>query len=265
MAPSRRKRQRASPGGAGRRRRIALVGLVTFFLIGVLLPTGAFSLVDAARIGSVGVANDGNAELGIFVYSCVEKNSQDPLIAVTNNLEESVDVTVSLVDTSIGTLYVNGQSGSSVTFPLGVSGSDTVEIESSGGGPYPKSFDFTIDAVGADTSVSATRSSTVDNNCGSSTQTPSPTVTATPVPGNEPPVANFTISRRGNSQNVDVDASPSYDPDGTIVSYEWDVGADGTIDATGQTAQLNAPSGTDIKLIVTDDNGATDSTIKQAP
>lgn len=265
MAPPRRKRQRGSPGGAGRRRRVALVALATFFLIGVLLPTGAFSLVDAARIGSVGVASDGNAELGMFVYTCVEKNSQDPLITVTNNLEEAVDVTVSLVDTSIGTLYVNGQSGNSVTFPLNVGDNDTVDIQSSVGGPYPKSFDFTIDAMGADTSVSATRSSAVDNNCESSTPTPTPTATATPVPGNEPPVADFTMSRVGISRNVDVDASPSYDADGSIVSYEWDVDADGTIDATGQTARLTAPSGTEIKLIVTDDAGATNSTTKTAP
>lgn len=265
MAPSRRKRQRGSPGGAGRQRRVALIGLATFFLIGVLLPTGAFSFVDAARIGSVGVANDGNAELGMFVYTCVERNSQDPLITVTNNLEESIDVTVSLVDTSIGTLYVTGDSGNSVTFPLSVSGSDTVDIVSAAGGPYPKSFDFTIDATGTDTSVSATRSSAVDNNCGSSTPTPTPTATPTPVPGNDPPVPDFTMSRVGGSRNVDVDASPSYDPDGSIVSYEWDVGADGTIDATGQTARVTAPSGTEIKLIVTDNSGGTNSTTKTAP
>lgn len=265
LMASPRSRRRGSPGEAKRRRRVALVALAIFFLIGVLLPTGAFSLVDAARVGSVGVAEDADAELGMFVYTCVAKNSQDPLITVTNNLEEAVDVTVGLVDTSIGTLYINGKSGNSVTFPLSVSDSDTVEIEASAGGPYPNSFDFTIDAAGSDTSVSATRSSAVYNNCGSSTPTPTPTATATPIPGNDPPVADFTMSRVGNSRSVDVDASPSDDPDGTIVSYEWDVGADGTIDATGQTARLTAPSGTEIKLIVTDNDGATDSTTKTAP
>lgn len=265
LMASRRKRQRGKPGVAVQTRRLALLALATFFLIGILLPTGAFSLVDASRIGSIGVAGDSNADLGLDVFTCVERNTVDPLVTVTNNLEESVDVTVSLVDGSVGTLFVGGQSGTSVTFTLGVGSSDTVDIEASAGGPYPRSFDFTIDAVGADTSVSTTRSSQVDNNCGSSTPTATPTATPTPVPGNEPPVADFTMSRRGGSSNLDVDASPSSDPDGSIVGYEWDVGADGTIDATGQTATLSAPSGTDVKLIVTDNDGATNSTTKTAP
>lgn len=264
MAP-RRRRQRGNLGLSGPNRRAALIALVTALLVGLLLSTGAFSLVDASRIGSIGVANDGAAELGLSVFGCVEKKTVDPLVTVSNNLEEQVDVTVSLVDGSVGTLYVGGQSGNSVTFSLGVGNSETVDIEASAGGPYPKSFDFTINAVGTDTSISATRSSQIENNCGSSTPTPTATATATPGPGNEPPVANFTMSRVANSQKVDVDASPSSDPDGSIVSYEWDVGADGTIEATGQTARLSAPSGTSIKLIVTDNNGATDSTTKTAP
>lgn len=261
--PNRRNRTRGSRGGALLSRRVALVVLATFFLLGILLPTGAFSLVDASRIGSVGVAGDSNAELGLSVYGCIEKNTVNPLVAVSNNLEENVDVTVSLVDPSIGTLSINGQSGDTVTFNIQVGGSKTVDIEASAGGPYPKSFDFTIEALGTDTSVTATRSSQVDNNCG--TPTPTPTATATPDPDNEPPIAEFTMSRQGNSRNVDVDAGASSDSDGSIVSYEWDVGADGTIDATGVTAKLNAPSGTQIKLIVTDNDGATNSTTKTAP
>lgn len=260
-----RSRQRGNLGLPVPVRRAALVAFATFFLVGILLSTGAFSLVDAARIGSIGVAGDGTAELGMSVYSCVEKNTVDPLVTVTNNFKEPVDVTVSLLDGSVGTLFVGGQSGNSVTFGLGIGISDTVDIEASAGGPYPKSFDFTINAVGTDTSVSTTRSSQIENNCDSSTPTPTATATATPVPGNEPPVADFTMSRQGNSRNVDVDASPSSDPDGSIVSYEWDVGADGTIEATGQTARLDAPSGTAIKLIVTDNDGATNSTTKTAP
>lgn len=247
-----------------RNRRVALLAIATFFLLGALLPTGAYSFVDTSRFGSVGVASDKNAELGLLVYTCVEHNTIDPLVEVTNNFAEGVDVTVSLVGGD-GTLHVGTQSGESVTFPLAMGTSDTVEMEASGGGPFPRAFDYTIDAAGTDTSVSAARESQIDNNCGSSTPTPIPTVTPTPVPGNDPPVVDFTMSQKGNSQNVDVDGSPSDDPDGTIVSYEWDVGADGTIDETGQTTRVSAPSGTDIKLIVTDDDGATNSTTKTAP
>lgn len=260
----RRKRRRGSNGGALLSHRLALVVLAAFFLLGILLPTGAFSLVDASRIGSVGVAGDSSAELGMDVSSCVGSNSVDPLVTITDNLEESVDVTVSLVDTGEGTLLVGGQSGDSVTFPLGVGASETVEMDAASGGPFPRPFEFTIEAVGSDTTVTATRSSQVDNNCGSATPTPIPTATPTPEPGNEPPVAEFTMNRKGNSDNLDVDASASSDPDGTIVSYEWDIGADGTIDETGQTATLRVSPGTPIKLIVTDNSNGKDSTTQPA-
>lgn len=257
-----RRRQRGGGGlAAVRTRDLVLVGLAAFFLAGALLPTGAFSLVDAARVGSFGIVGDANAELGLTVYSCIDKDNVDPLVDVENNLQEGVDVTVALVDPSLGTLHVGSQSGDSVTFALAVGSGDTVSFESTTGGPWPKTVEFTIDAIGTDTSVSASRSSQADNNCGSATPTP----TATPVPGNDPPVADFTMSRRGGSTNLDVDGSLSNDPDGSIVSYDWDVGADGTIDDTGQTATLSAPSGTEVKLIVTDDSGATNSTTKTAP
>lgn len=261
---NRRNRRRGSHGGALLSRRLALVILAAFFLLGVLLPTGAFSLVDASRIGSIGVSGDSNAELGMNVFTCIGSNSVDPLVTITNNLEESVDVTVSLVDTGEGTLLVGGQSGDSVTFSLGVGASETVEMDAASGGPFPRPFEFTIEAVGSDTTVTATRSSQVDNNCGSSTPSPTPTATATPVPGNDPPIAEFTMNRKGNSNNVDVDASASSDPDGSIVTYEWDVGADGTIEETGQTATLRVSPGTPIKLIVTDNSGGKDSTTQPA-
>ena len=52
-------------------------------------------------------------------------------------------------------------------------------------------------------------------------------------PDEQPPVAAFTLSVDGLT--VSVDATPSNDPDGTIVAYDWDWG-DGSTD-TGVTAE----------------------------
>lgn len=70
-------------------------------------------------------------------------------------------------------------------------------------------------------------------------------------------------SENGNSKNVDLDGSPSIAPDGTIDTYEWDVGNDGTIDYTGETvSKADVPSGTDVTLTVTTESGETDSVTK---
>lgn len=82
-----------------------------------------------------------------------------------------------------------------------------------------------------------------------------------PVDVNEPPVAAFTATQTG-PLSVGVNASGSYDPDGTIVAYSWDFGDGQT--GTGATASHTyATAGTyTITLTVTDDDGATSSTTR---
>jgi hypothetical protein len=84
-----------------------------------------------------------------------------------------------------------------------------------------------------------------------------------PAPGNQPPVANFTVTPGPGTTNftVTANASGSSDPDGSIVTYAWDFNNDGGTDATGPTAVWtytgNASSGTwPVRLTVVDDDGA---------
>ncbi|MCX7973671.1 MAG: PKD domain-containing protein, partial [Candidatus Aminicenantes bacterium] len=74
---------------------------------------------------------------------------------------------------------------------------------------------------------------------------------------NRPPVADFTFSpQRGEIPlTVTFDASPSYDPDGTIVSYHWTFGDGGS--GTGKIVNYTYRSEGkfSVTLTVTDDKG----------
>jgi len=63
------------------------------------------------------------------------------------------------------------------------------------------------------------------------------TVTVTNV--NNPPVADADGPYSGMiGENIQLDGSGSYDPDGNPLSYEWDVDGDGTYDLTGRIVNV---------------------------
>lgn len=82
--------------------------------------------------------------------------------------------------------------------------------------------------------------------------------------GNAPPVASFTVSEggEGNTNTFFLfDASDSSDPDGDIVSYDWDFG-DGTTRVTTEpqaSHQYQEAGSYTVTLTVTDNEGATAS------
>ena len=84
--------------------------------------------------------------------------------------------------------------------------------------------------------------------------------------GTEPPIANANGPYTGVIEYIAVpilfDGTGSYDPDGTIVKYAWDLDNDGEFDdAVGATPTVSftAPYSGNIHLKVTDNNGATDT------
>ncbi len=82
----------------------------------------------------------------------------------------------------------------------------------------------------------------------------------------EPPIADANGPYIGVIEYIAVpitfDGTGSYDPDGTITSYDWDLDNDGEFDdAVGATPTVSftAPYSGNINLKVTDNNGATDT------
>ena len=97
----------------------------------------------------------------------------------------------------------------------------------------------------------------VTDNQGASDDEVKSVVVAAP---NRPPVAQFTISPSPALVGVPVtfNASSSYDPDGFITDYRWDLNGDGTIDASGQITSYTyfTPGTYQVTLYVTDNAGA---------
>jgi hypothetical protein len=81
-------------------------------------------------------------------------------------------------------------------------------------------------------------------------------LTSNPGNCNRRPTANFTYTVNGNY--VDFDASSSYDPDGTIVLYEWDFGTGYTHTTTSPYTYEYYPSQSTygVTLTVYDNDGA---------
>jgi PKD repeat protein len=85
-------------------------------------------------------------------------------------------------------------------------------------------------------------------------------VTVSPLVVNQPPVAQFTYSPTAPfvGQTVIFNGTSSYDPDGTIVSYQWDLNGDGLPDQSGPMATwtYTAAGMYNVTLTVIDNQGA---------
>jgi PKD repeat protein len=94
-------------------------------------------------------------------------------------------------------------------------------------------------------------------------------ITLDPGGSNRAPVASFTIASNPTrtNQTVTYNASASSDSDGTIAKYEWDLDGNGSFETdTGTnpvaTHAYGAEGAVDVRLRVTDNQGATDLQVK---
>jgi len=157
------------------------------------------------------------------VARCLELDAQDPDVTVYVPLRATGNTTVSIEDQGDGAFRLTASGGNS-----------TVAVE-----PSPVALD-------AQTGVG-------QNLQGSLLAGGSGTI-------NEPPLPGFEVSPAVPQSGVptEFDASGSSDPDGSIVTYEWDFDGDGTIDATGEQASKTlGPGRHRVTLTVIDDDAGT--------
>jgi PKD repeat protein len=150
--------------------------------------------------------------------------------------------------------------GSSVVF----NGSISTDAD---GSIVSYSWSFGDGASGSGSTVNHTYSApgtysvqlTVTDDDGATHTTSSPlSVTS---PGNQAPVASFTVSPSSGAPGTPLafNAASSYDPDGSIVAYQWDYG-DGSFGSGVTSQHAYSSTGTfTVRLTVTDNRGASDT------
>jgi len=99
----------------------------------------------------------------------------------------------------------------------------------------------------------------VDNESFSRTTSHDVVVQTPPTP--QPPVASFlaTPTRTNPGAPIAFDASPSYDPDGTIVSYAWEFGDSNTGGGVSASHAYGAPGAYVVNLTVVDNSSMSDT------
>ena len=83
--------------------------------------------------------------------------------------------------------------------------------------------------------------------------------------GNQDPVADANGPYEGDiGESITFDGTQSYDPDGSITSYAWDFGDGETASGAEPTHTYTSAGTYEVMLIVTDNDGATDSDLTTA-
>lgn len=143
--------------------------LVAGVLVLGALPAASFSTGTLDRGHAVDVVDDQDGALGLVVAASVRKNEVSRLVDVTNHFPNPVTVTVSLPNGD-GTLYFGTDSGTTVSDTLGSGATGTVEVDVDNSVANGYILSFTVTASGPGTTVTADRSTTVEQSGGGNCQ-----------------------------------------------------------------------------------------------
>ncbi len=168
--------------------------------------------------------------------------------AASDRTTTSAPLTTQAAAPTTGTLRVRSTpTGATVRVNGSVVGTTNLDLTN----VTPGTYTVEVSLAGYQT---ATQSATVTAGSLTTVQ-----VALTALPVNQSPVAAFTYSPTSPNAGVLVqfDASASYDPDGTVISYAWNFGDGGTGTGALVTHAYMATGSYTAQLVVTDNGGAT--------
>lgn len=198
---------------------------------GALMQSGAFSEVSADRGVSVDVASGSDALLGIVGRGPVQKNKRDPMVEFTNNLNNPIDITVTLDNCNDGALYDNeGPGACFVELKLKPGNTGTVNIEASTNG----TITYGVSANAPGFSLTTPRSVEAQSGRGKG-----------PVKIQKPGKNDFTASDQGNSNVFEVKKVDIRDEDGDndLENIQFEVVEDGSSDTVVGYREVTNPPG----------------------
>lgn len=142
MSRDRRSRSRGRFSALSRRQALLLLGIGSFGGLAYAQGSGSYTSVTGDRISELGVAPEGDGIVGILPQDTVQFNQRDPLVEFENNYDATLDITISLDDSSDGELYDNdGNSGSTLLITIIPDGSQIIDIKAAVTGTIPYSID----------------------------------------------------------------------------------------------------------------------------
>lgn len=148
--------------------------------------------------------------------------------------------------------------GESIKFAAEVRNADGAAVESvvsweASGGSVDADGSYTAGASAGTFSVMATADATVSDTSSVTVSAPAPP----PPPSNSAPDADFAYSC--DALSCDFDAGASSDSDGSIVEFAWSFGDGGESASETPSHSYSATGSYSVTLVVTDDDGASDS------
>lgn len=152
--PSRSRRRRTDRGSTRRLAGVVLAVSLALLLLTSVLSASAFTTFDVDRVVSVGASGDSSALVAVDPADEVSLACSEPLVAVTNNLNDRATIEVRILEDRDGEVFLDraGESRDRVSFDLDSGERRTVYVTGVRGPPHDE-VEFEITAESADVHV----------------------------------------------------------------------------------------------------------------